>query len=185
MYGRCKICLWMKFNLDKMTKSNCNLCKYLCIIPGLAVYRLRDVFNLRGAGSSLLTVGIICVISNKAELLDFSDSNNNTQGSHSRGDIMTHGDSVIGDHWPPGTRHQLLTCFVSVRHVGSLGLCNPVSDCCVKIGINLTSHYCHADIILTSPRGHQTSPLLFSLLTLSWVVNDGFNSEAGQGYLDS
>ena len=47
--------------------------------------------NPRGAGSSLLTVGIICVISNKAELLDFSDSNNNTQGSHSRGDIMTRG----------------------------------------------------------------------------------------------
>ena len=75
--GWCEICLWMNFNLDKMTKSNCNLCKYLCIIPGLAVYRLRDVFNLQGVGSSLLTVGIICVISNKAELLDFSDSNNN------------------------------------------------------------------------------------------------------------
>ena len=89
--ARLDICLWTNFNLDKMTKSNCNLCKYLCIIPGLAVYRLRDVFNLQGAGSSLLTVGIICVISNKAVLLDFSDSNNNTLWarlcSHSRGDI--------------------------------------------------------------------------------------------------
>ena len=92
----------MKFNLDKMTKSNCNLCKYLCIIPGLAVYRLRDVFNLRGAGSSLLTVGIICVISNKAELLDFSDSNNNTQGSHSKGDIMTRGQC---NWWPLASWH--------------------------------------------------------------------------------
>ena len=184
MNGWCKICLWMKFNLDKMTKSNCNLCKYLCIIPGLAVYRLRDVFNLQGSGSSLLTVGIICVISNKAELLDFSDSNNNTERSHSWADIMTRGQC---NWWPLGSWHMPLAhhMFCLMRHTWSLRLCNPVSDCCVKIGINLTSHYCHADIILTSPSGHQTSPLLFSLLTLSWVVNDGFNSEAGQGYLDS
>ena len=86
----------MKFNLDKMTKSNCNLCKYLCIIPGLAVYHLRDVFNPGGPGSSLLTVGIICVISHKAELLDSCDSNNNTQGSHSRGDITWHRDRGTG-----------------------------------------------------------------------------------------
>ena len=180
MYGWCKICLWMKFNLDKMTKSNCNLCKYLCIIPGLAVYRLRDVLTPGGPGLAFLQSESFVLLVTRPSCLT-SLTLILTHRAHIPEVTSWHGDSVIGDHWPPGTRHQLLTCFVSVRHAGSQGLCNPVSDCCVKIGINLTSHYCHADIIMTSPRGHQTSPLLFSLLTLSWVVNDGFNSEARQG----
>ena len=168
-----------------MTKSNCNLCKYLCIIPGLAVYRLRDVFNLQGAGSSLLTVGIICVISNKAVLLDFSDSNNNTEAllTFQRWHHTWHGDRVIGGHWPgPLTADYWHVLSLWTRGAPGTRVCNPVSDCCVR----LASTWHHIIVTLTSSWHllvvirHRHCCFHYRHWAQSWVVNDGFNSEAGQ-----
>ena len=86
-----------------------------------------------------------------------------------------------GNWWPLTTDYwHVLSLWT--RGAPETRVCNPVSDCCVR----LASTWHHIIVTLTSSWHllvvirHRHCCFHYRHWAQSWVVNDGFNSEAGQ-----